>query len=141
MNRYNDWKNLLKIANEDLDKIGYSLLIVEPEEGFYNCEIRKDGKLVQTYAENYYEDELSDLIIDAQYYIETSLIKDKDTKRRGGIVVKRAEITSKDIVRSKQVLIDNGIEEDEVDSVLQALGYTLIDTELYPYPECEDYMN
>lgn len=141
MNRYNDWKNLLKIANEDLDKTGYSLLIVEPEEGFYDCEIRKDGELVQLFAENYYEDELSDLIIDAQDYIKTSLIKDKDTKRRGGIVVRRAEITSEDIVRSKQVLIDNGIEEDEADSVLQALGYTLIDTELFPYPECEDYMN
>lgn len=139
MSRYNDWKNLLKLANEDLDKIGYSLLIVEPEEGFYSCEIWKDGKLVQTYAENYYEDEVSDLIIDAQNYVKAILMK--DTKRKGGIVVKRVEITSEDIVRSKQILIDNGIEEDEADSVLQALGYTLIDTELYPYPECEDYMN
>lgn len=141
MNRYNNWRTLLNYANEDLEKTGYSLLIVEPEEGFFDCEIWKDGKLVETYAGGYYEDELSDLIIDAQDYIKTSLIKDKDTKRRGGIVVRRAEITSEDIVRSKQVLIDNGIEEDEADSVLQALGYTLIDTELFPYPECKDYMN
>lgn len=140
MNRYNDWQNLLELANEDLEKTGYSLLIVEPEEGFYDCEIRKDGKLVQTYAENYYEDELSDLIIDAQNYVKTILIRE-DTERKGGIVVKRAEITSEDIVRSKQILIDNGIEEDEADSVLQALGYALIDTELYPYPECKNYMN
>ena len=141
MNRYNNWRTLLNYANEDLEKTGYSLLIVEPEEGFFDCEIRKDGELVETYAGGYYEDELSDLIIDAQDYIKTSLIKNKDTKRKGGIVVRRAEITSEDIVRSKQVLIDNGIEEDEADSVLQALGYTLIDTELFPYPECEDYMN
>jgi hypothetical protein len=140
MNRYNDWKNLLSIYNEDLEKTGYSLLIVEPEKGYYNCEIRKDGELVQTYAENYYEDELDDLIIDAQDYIRAVLMRE-DTERKGGIVVKRAEITSEDIVKSKQVLIDNGIEEDEADSVLQALGYTLIDTELFPYPECKDYMN
>jgi hypothetical protein len=74
MNRYNDWQGLLKMANEDLDKFGYSLLIVEPEEGFYNCEIRKDGNLVETYAENYYEDELSDLITDAWHDIKLKLV-------------------------------------------------------------------
>ena len=74
MNRYNDWKGLLKMANEDLDKHGYSLLIVEPEEGFYNCEIRKDGELVETYAENYYEDELSDLITEAWHDIKLKLV-------------------------------------------------------------------
>ena len=68
MNRYNDWQTLLAYANEDLEKTGYSLLIVEPEEGFYNCEIRKDGELVEVYAENYYEDELSDLVNDALHY-------------------------------------------------------------------------
>lgn len=75
MNKHNDWKGLLKMANEDLDKHGYSLLIVEPEEGFYNCEIRKDGKLVETYAENYYEDELSSLIIDAEAYVKQEISK------------------------------------------------------------------
>jgi hypothetical protein len=74
MNRYNDWQGLLKMANEDLDKFGYSLLIVEPEEGFYNCEIRKDGNLVETYAENYYEDELSDLITDAWHDTKLKLV-------------------------------------------------------------------
>ena len=68
MNRRNNWKQLLQFANEDLDKSGYSILVVEPEEGFYNCEIRKDGKLVEVYAENYYEDELSDLVNDALHY-------------------------------------------------------------------------
>ena len=62
------------MANEDLDKFGYSLLIVEPEEGFYNCEIRKDGELVETYAENYYEDELSDLITDAWHDTKLKLV-------------------------------------------------------------------
>ena len=74
MNRRNEWQTILKLANEDLEKFGYSLLIVEPEEGFYNCEIRKDGELVETYAENYYEDELSDLITEAWHDIKLKLV-------------------------------------------------------------------
>lgn len=68
MNRYNNWRTLLNYANEDLEKTGYSLLIVEPEKGCYDCEIRKDGELVETYAENYYEDELSDLVSEGWHY-------------------------------------------------------------------------
>jgi hypothetical protein len=90
------------------------------------------------YAENYYEDELTDLITDAFHYVNDILKKEE---KGAGIAVKRTSITPEDIKRTKQVLIDNGIEEDEADSVLQAIGYTLIDTELYPYPECEDYMS
>lgn len=68
MNRRNDWENLLRISNKDLEKTGYSIDIVQPEDGFYNCEIWKDGKRVEVYAENYYEDELSDLVMDAASY-------------------------------------------------------------------------
>ena len=68
MNRYNDWENLLRTYNKDLKKTGYSLDIVQPEDGFYSCEIWKDGKCVEVYAENYYEDELSDLVMDAANY-------------------------------------------------------------------------
>lgn len=47
-----------------------------------------------------------------------------------GIKINKKVITDKDIELTKQVLIDNGIDEDEVDIVLQAIGYTLLDTEL-----------
>lgn len=40
--------------------------------------------------------------------------------------------SNEQIKKSEQVLIDNGIESDEAQTVLQAIGYTLIDTELYP---------
>ena len=66
--KYN-WKRALKNANKDLEKYGYSLLIVEPEEGFYNCEIWLNGELVETYAFNYYENELEELIEDACDYV------------------------------------------------------------------------
>ena len=69
MNRYNDWKAQLKLANEYLDKTGYSLLITEPEEGCYDCEIWLNGQLIDTYAENFYEDELADLITDAWSHV------------------------------------------------------------------------
>ena len=49
MNRRNEWQKILEIANNDFALYGYSLLIVEPEEGFYNCEIWKDGECVDTY--------------------------------------------------------------------------------------------
>lgn len=40
-------------------------------------------------------------------------------------------VTSVDIKKAEQVLIDNGIEPDEASVVLQAIGYTLLNTELY----------
>jgi hypothetical protein len=36
------------------------------------------------------------------------------------------------IKKAIQCLIDNGIEEDEAKIVLQALGYILLDKELFP---------
>ena len=69
MNTYNDWEYLLQLANEDLNKVGYSILITAPEKGVYGCEIWKDGELDETYAENYYENELSDLVTEVWHYI------------------------------------------------------------------------
>lgn len=57
------------------------------------------------------------------------------------VKLNKDNVSVEDIKNAKQVLIDNGIEEDEADVVLQAIGYTLLDTELYPYPQCEEYMN
>lgn len=65
MNRYNDWQGLLKMANEDLEKFGYSLLLTEDEEGYYNLEVWKNGEFFDIYAENYWEDELTDLLTEA----------------------------------------------------------------------------
>ena len=36
-----------------------------------------------------------------------------------------------EIKRTEEMLVDNGIDKDEVRIVLQALGYVLLDTELY----------
>lgn len=75
MNRINDWKGLLKIANEDLALYGYALEITdENDPGFFECNILKDGEFVEGYAANYYEDELSGLVNDAWYYVKSELV-------------------------------------------------------------------
>ena len=45
------------------------------------------------------------------------------------------KITANSVKAAEKVLADNGIEEDEIQSVLQAVGYALADVELYPAPE------
>lgn len=40
-------------------------------------------------------------------------------------------IKQEDIDKALKVLCDNGIEEDECEVVLQAIGYTLLDVELF----------
>lgn len=45
------------------------------------------------------------------------------------------KITADRVKAAEKVLADNGIEEDETQSVLQAVGYALADIELYPAPE------
>ena len=47
-------------------------------------------------------------------------------------------IYEEDIKKAEQVLIDNGIDADEADVVLQALGYVLLDEELYWNDDEED---
>ena len=42
-----------------------------------------------------------------------------------------AYIDEKRIEAAEQILVDNGIDEDEACVVLQAIGYALLDMELY----------
>lgn len=65
MNKRNDYRSLLKYANEDLEKMG-AKIILESEDGAYNLLLAKlDGSKTEEYACGYYEDELADLINDA----------------------------------------------------------------------------
>ena len=42
------------------------------------------------------------------------------------------DITPKQIAAAEQILIDNGIDADEAKTVLQAIGFALLETDLYP---------
>lgn len=72
MNKRNDWEQLLDYANQDLALVGYGIKLEKWEdEGTYSLSILKNGKGIEVYADNYYEDELSDLITDAWHYVKT----------------------------------------------------------------------
>ncbi len=51
-------------------------------------------------------------------------------KPKSGLGIMKV-VNAEDIKRAEQVLVDNGIEEDEADIVLQAIGYVLLNKELY----------
>ena len=48
------------------------------------------------------------------------------------IQINNARVREVDVYDAERVLIDNGIDPDEAQTVLQAIGYALLDTELYP---------
>lgn len=48
-----------------------------------------------------------------------------------GVLKITCEIKPSNVKKAEQILIDNGIEADEAETVLQAIGYALIDSELY----------
>ena len=54
---------------------------------------------------------------------------------KGSIPYHGGKISTDQIHAAEQCLIDNGIEQDEAYTVLQAIGYILLDVELYP-EEC-----
>ena len=46
------------------------------------------------------------------------------------VKLETTELNEDNIKRALQVLIDNGIEKDEADTVLEAIGYVMLDTDL-----------
>ena len=75
MNRRKEWQKILAIANADLKLYGYALDVNDDdEEGFFKCNILKNGKVIDTYAENFYEDELDELVNEAWYHVKNELV-------------------------------------------------------------------
>lgn len=66
-NKVNDWKELLKLANEDLKAYGCQISVYKTEdsEDFWQVDIDVIGMPTDCFAENYNEDELSECINDA----------------------------------------------------------------------------
>ena len=48
------------------------------------------------------------------------------------IFIHATEITEIQVDKAIQCLVDNGIDQDEACVILQALGYILLDEELFP---------
>lgn len=66
MNEQKEWEKLLQTTNESLKGKGFSINIKADDEGYYSCEILKDGEpFYEDYADGYREDELEELINEA----------------------------------------------------------------------------
>lgn len=79
MNFRNDWVATLKMANEELEKLGMQIRVLhDVDEGTYSCDIN-DGFEWINFAENYYEHELGGLVYDAWAHARA---KAKATKRK-----------------------------------------------------------
>jgi len=77
MNRFNDWKNLLNYANEELKRYNRSLAVEVDKDGYYHVVvIGKGGK--SYFAQNNLEDELVDIINAAWHEIRAVAIAKKE---------------------------------------------------------------
>lgn len=74
-NRVNNWKELQKLANEDLKKYDAEIGVYDHDDA-YSVTIVVDGK-EEEYADNYYEDELGDLINDAWAHVRAKIKGEK----------------------------------------------------------------
>ena len=64
-NRVNNWEQLLELANKDLAKYGVPMKVLHDEITDYDLHIFYPDGTTDIYAENYYEDELGELVNDA----------------------------------------------------------------------------
>lgn len=64
--------------------------------------------------------------------IQSILDGEEIVVKENKILIQTNSISEDTIQKAEKCLIDNGINKEEVDTVLQALGYILLDTELYP---------
>lgn len=107
-----------KYFNEDVDSIlnavkphalgGYLRFHGEDDENWQY--VFRDGAFVEESGEILFHDDI-------------------DSLERNAI---RKRITAENIKNAERILVDNGIGTDEANVVLQAIGYVLLDTELYP---------
>ena len=92
-------------------------------------------------AKNFVENDMEDFINDAAEMNPIADFDEMSARTEDGMYgcewnIEEVDFEMPPIHKSKveaaeKVLIDNGIEEDEASTVLQAIGYTLLDVELY----------
>jgi hypothetical protein len=64
--RVNNWEQLLELANKDLKKYGVELNVLFVDDtGDYDLHIFYPDGTTDIFAQNYYEDELGELVNDA----------------------------------------------------------------------------
>ncbi len=124
-NRINNWKEQLKCANEELKEYGAMILVNEDEDGgtftmelvygldFEHFDITKYDDICETYAEGYFEDELSSLIVDAKSWaLKTISEKNRKCIDESNNYRKFLEEFMADYCNSQYISCINEIEEE-----------------------------
>lgn len=118
MNRYNDWQGLLKRANEELAENNTRIEVLD-EDFVYSVDIIVDDKRIN-FADNYFEDELCDVINDAWVHAR-NIVRDNEKKRllreqeRWGHAFPVVTIDRDD-------LRNRGLDGDQPDSVMEEIA-------------------
>lgn len=132
--------NHIRQIEAALKEVGYDFDAVETGN-------MRDGEPMIKYdicfSDNYHDDDVWAFLEAMEPFADSGslVFKGEDGSvwrfifRDGHFVEENAEyyfITEDDIEKTERVLVDNGIDPDEAQIVLQAIGYTLLDKELYP---------
>lgn len=97
-----------------------------------NIDETKLKKAAQRLIDNGLEPDEAETVLQAIGYIlldKELYPADKEGEACVNVVI---SINEAKLKKAEQCLIDNGIEPDEAETVLQAIGYVLLDKELYP---------
>lgn len=79
-NRVNNWQELLKLANEDLKKYGVEInVLLVDDTSDYDLHIFYPDGTTDIFAENYYEDELGELVNDAWAHVRARVKAKSET--------------------------------------------------------------
>ena len=94
----------------------------------------EDEEAVRDYIDEHFDDAV--LAEDSHDYcgadIHINGVYEQKEPLGKGLKLISTNVDTEKLRRAEQVLVDNGIDADEAATVLQAIGYTLLDTELYP---------
>lgn len=97
-----------------------------PEEAISRQSIKKLEGIACTYLKNF--DQECQVRFDE---IAVLVVNDSHAMVKHGVIITGEKLNTDVIRQAEQCLIDNGISPDEAQTVLQALGYILLNKDLY----------
>lgn len=149
-NKVNNWEQQLELANKDLKQHGVEMnVILVDETGGYNLHIIYPDGTTDFFAENYYEDELGDLINDAWahvrakingekkiYYTATALYNnDENHSAESGVFSSEKRAMEWLEKQAKQWKEDQGIDDEDFELRIESRKVNAYDsgTSLYSF--------
>ena len=131
-NKVNNWEQQLELANKDLKQHGVEMnVILVDETGGYNLHIIYPDGTTDFFAENYYEDELGDLINDA-----TALYNnDENHSAESGVFSSEKRAMEWLEKQAKQWKEDQGIDDEDFELRIESRKVNAYDsgTSLYSF--------